>query len=134
VSSVCKVLIVEDDLYVRQLLGDVFHDEGYAFVLADSGEAMAHVLGHDPAFDVIVIDVGLPGEKNGLTLAEEAASLGYAVVLVTGDPNRFDGVAKSGHRHLLKPFRIAQLIETIQEILIETGNECRRAHAVNASP
>ncbi|MGH7089251.1 MAG: response regulator [Stellaceae bacterium] len=123
----CKVLVVEDDRFVSQLLGDLLEAEGFEFRLADNGaEKMRAALACEPDIDIVVLDVALPGPANGLKLANEARARGYAVILVTGDHRRADELAKSGHPHLMKPFRMAALLQLIDRVLTETRNECRR--------
>jgi len=57
---ICKVLIVENDDDVRDLLGDIFHDEGFRFSMVKSGAEMRAALGEDD-YDVAIIDVTQPG-------------------------------------------------------------------------
>ena len=124
---ICKVLVVEDDRYVRELLATVFADEGYHFILVADGGAMRQALAADPNIDVIVIDVTLPGE-NGLSLARHAATEGYSVILVSGDHSRYDAIEQSGHHFLFKPFRMDSLLQLIEVALAKAANDCKRLH------
>jgi two-component system, OmpR family, response regulator len=127
-DRICKVLVVEDDRYVRELLATVFADEGYHFTLVANGGEMRRVLANDQAIDIIVIDVTLPGE-NGLSLARHAAAEGYGVILVSGDHSHYDAIETSGHRFLFKPFRIDSLLQLIEAVLAEAANDCKRLNA-----
>ena len=55
-ARVCKVLIVESDRYVRELLGDAFEDEGFLFDTVENGAAMEQALDRDD-YDIVVIDL-----------------------------------------------------------------------------
>lgn len=55
-ARICKVLIVENDRYVRELLGDAFEDEGFLFDTVENGPAMDEALDRDD-YDIVVIDV-----------------------------------------------------------------------------
>ena len=43
-ARICKVLIVENDDDVRDLLGDIFHDEGFRFAMVKTGAEMRDAL------------------------------------------------------------------------------------------
>jgi DNA-binding response OmpR family regulator len=134
--KVCKVLVIEDNPLIQDLLGDMFADEGYHFTIAASGAEMRRILAEDADIDVVVIDLLLPGNADGLTLAEEVALRGLGVVLVTGDHSRAETLNASGHRYLLKPFQLEQLLTTVSEVLDSTRRHCEtiNRHPVDATP
>ena len=122
-ERVCRVLVVEDNHDIRDLLADVFDHEGYRFTLASNGAEMRGALaGGD--IDVVIIDVVLPGES-GLALAKEAADRGCGVILVTGHHDHFETVYKSGHRYAFKPYRLKSLLALVDEALREAKARCR---------
>jgi DNA-binding NtrC family response regulator len=126
VAKICKVLVVEDDQDIRSLLGDVFEMEGYHFMMAANGDEMRQALATDDDVDVVILDVGLPGSANGLTLAGEVAKRGIGVILVSGYPDHFDSLQVSGHRFLQKPFKLTALLALIEETLQKTDRNCER--------
>lgn len=124
-SRICKVLIVESDDDVRDLLGDIFENEGFRFSIAKTGDAMREALDDDD-YDIVIIDVTQPGHEDGFALAEIARQQGCGVVLVTGDHRHSERLQGSGHCYLLKPFRVQQLVEIVDKILVETAARCVR--------
>ena len=122
---VCKVLIVENDDHVRNLLANVFDDEGYLFSLVKSGAEMREKLDNDD-FDIAVIDVTQPGHEDGFVLAQIARDRGCGPILVTGDHRFLERLQEGGGHFLLKPFRIRQLVEIIDKVLTETAAQCMR--------
>jgi len=124
-TRICKVLIVENDSFVRNLLADVFEQEGYHFSTVESGAEMRHALDADD-YDIVVIDVTQPGAENGFGLAQLARQRGCGTILVTGDHRHLDRLCESGHPYLLKPFRIQKLLDLAEKILIETAAQCTR--------
>lgn len=126
VARLCKVLVVEDDDGVSELFTEVLAAEGYRFLTARNGSEMRRTLAAAPDIDVLVIDASLPGGDDGLTLAEEWAARGYAVLLMTGDHRLVERIEASGHRYLLKPFRMASLIAMIETVLLAVANDCTR--------
>src|SRR5690348_7336975 len=107
-ARICKVLIVEDDDDVRDLLGDIFDEEGFRFAMVKTGAEMSEALDGDD-YDVVVIDVTQPGHQDGFALAEIARDQGCGVILVTGDHRYLGSLQTSGQNYLLKPFRVQQL-------------------------
>jgi DNA-binding NtrC family response regulator len=124
-ARICKVLIVEDDDDVRDLLGDIFDDEGFRFALVKTGAEMSEALDGDD-YEVVVIDVTQPGHQDGFALAEIARDQGCGVILVTGDHRYLGRLQTSGQNYLLKPFRVQQLVEMVERILAETAAQCVR--------
>ena len=66
-----RVLVVEDERSMRDLLSLMLRKEGYAVETADSGTQAASRLAKDPAYDLIVTDVSMPG-MTGLELLRHA--------------------------------------------------------------
>jgi DNA-binding NtrC family response regulator len=124
-ARICKVLIVENDDHVRDLLGEVFEDEGYLFSMVKTGAEMREKLDDDD-FDVAVIDVTQPGHEDGFALAQIARDRGCGPILVTGDHRHYERLQAGECRFLLKPFRLQQLVEVIDLVLAETAAQCVR--------
>lgn len=124
-ARTCKVLIVENDDDVRDLLGDIFHDEGFRFSMVKTGAEMREALDAED-YDVVVIDVTQPGHEDGFALAQIAREQGRGAILVTGDHRHLERLETSGQHYLLKPFRVQQLVEVVDKILVETAARCVR--------
>jgi two-component system phosphate regulon response regulator OmpR len=124
-DRICNILVVEDDDSVRALLGDVLDNAGYEFLLARDGTEMRAALDTE-IFDVAIIDISLRGGEDGFTLGEAASDKGCSVVLTTGDPERRVRLEASGRRYLMKPFRIKELTDLVDEILRDDGALCAR--------
>lgn len=125
-KKICKVLVVEDDNGIRELLTDVFESEGYHFVLAKNADEMRAAVASDPGIDIVIIDVRLPGGDGGLILAQEATSRGLPVILTSGDIEQLDSLAKSGRCYIAKPFRLGALLALIEQTLKATHAKCER--------
>jgi len=124
-SRICKILIVENDDDVRRLLGDIIEDEGYHFSSVKNSDEMRSALDADD-YDIAIIDITLPGGEDGFALAEFARQQGCGVILVTGDYRHLDRLAAGEQPYLLKPFRILQLIDTVDKVLAATAAQCMR--------
>ncbi len=81
------VLIVDDEAGVRSALGGVLRDEGYAVEAVDSGEACLDQVARAP-FDVIILDIWLPGMDGLATLARlRERRVDAPVVMISGHGN-----------------------------------------------
>ena len=79
-----NILIVDDEPGIRQSLGGVLEDEGYAVTAVDSGEACLDLLRKRP-FEVVLLDIWLP-HMDGLTALEKirAAENAPEVIMISG--------------------------------------------------
>jgi two-component system, OmpR family, response regulator len=129
-DRICNILVVEDDDSVRALLGDVLDNAGYEFTLTRDGTEMRAALDAD-LFDVAIIDISLRGGEDGFTLGEVASGKGCSVILTTGDPDRRVRLEASSRRYLMKPFRMKELIDLVDEILRDDASLCVRRPPTN---
>lgn len=64
-----RILLVDDDIYIRELYEDLLKDEGYEIVTAGDGEqALQEAL--KGGFDIILMDIIMP-KKDGITFVKE---------------------------------------------------------------
>jgi DNA-binding NtrC family response regulator len=122
-TKICRVLVVEDNGDIRELLGDVFAHEGYRFAMAENGEAMRRILANGDV-DVVLIDLHLGSAENGVGLAREAAAAGCPVVMTTGDHRQEEQLAAEGHLFILKPYRLTDLLATVERALEAARARC----------
>jgi len=119
-----RVLVVDDDPAIRQLLADYLGQHGYEVALASSGAAMRAEL-ERAAPAVVLLDIGLPGE-DGLTLARylrERHELGIIMVTGAGDVvDRVAGLEVGADDYIAKPFDPRELRARLKSVLrrIET--------------
>ena len=82
-----SILIVDDEPGVRSALGGVLRDEGYDVDAVDSGEACLERLSRE-AYDVVVLDIWLPGMDGLQTLARmRERQVDTQVVIISGHGN-----------------------------------------------
>jgi two-component system OmpR family response regulator len=124
-ARICKVLIVENDDHVRDLLANVVEDEGYLFATVETGRELRRALDEDD-YDIVMIDVTQPPPEDGFALARVAREQGCGVILVTGDHHHLERLQGSGEHYLLKPFRLRQLTALADKVLTEIAAQCVR--------
>ncbi len=124
----CKVLLVEDDDNVAGLVEEMLEELGYDAVRAPNAVRALDTLETQPAFDLVFSDMVMPGEMDGLALAEEIADRrpDLPIVLTTGYSNAAASAAAKGIRLLVKPYRIEALASELQTALSARAGGARR--------
>ncbi len=109
-----RILLVEDEMLVRELAFEDLSDAGHDVTAAGSGDEAMAILRGDPAYDVLFTDIRMPGEIDGWQLAEEARVLipGLKIIFATG-LNDDAGWKKPEDHMLAKPYRKADLLKAL---------------------
>jgi two-component system, cell cycle sensor histidine kinase and response regulator CckA len=118
------LLLVEDESTVRSVLSDLLAALGYrCIVAANAIDAMRIIEANLFRLDLLVSDIKMPGELDGLGLAEKMRALqpDVAILLISAyaESPRMQLAASRGYRVLEKPFRQAQLEAAIADALGE---------------
>ena len=129
-----SILIVDDEPGVRSALGGVLRDEGYDVDAVDSGEACLERLGRQ-AYDVVVLDIWLPGMDGLATLARmRERQIDSQVVIISGHGNIESAVRaiKMGAFDFVeKPLSLEKTVLVVRNALrqrhLEAENQALRA-------
>ncbi|WP_422003156.1 response regulator [Reyranella sp.] len=113
-----RVLLVEDNADVAEVTRALLEEVGYAVVHAPDGATAWSLLARQ-SFDIVLSDIVMPGEINGLDLARRVRRErpGLPVVLATGYSERAQSVADEGFPLLRKPYDAAILHAALSEAL-----------------
>lgn len=114
-----RILIVEDDQPIAEMLRDSLAEQGMLVEIAGDGAIMdARML--EAVFDLIVLDIMLPGE-DGLSLCRRLrANSGIPILMLTsvsGDIDRIVGLEIGADDYVAKPFILRELIARIKGLL-----------------
>jgi len=126
-AAVQRVLVVEDEPTVAQLIADVLRDEGFEVeTLLDGRDAPEKIL--RGTFDLIICDMKMPN-LDGQSLYDSLAPARKAVqarfLFVTGDVMGAKTQAflvKNHVPHVAKPFRVEELLEKVHQVLQPAGS------------
>ena len=112
-----RILLVEDELLVRELAFEDLSDEGFEVSAAGTGEDALALLREDGGFDLLLTDIRLPGAIDGWRLAEEGKRLipGLKVIYATGLADD-EGRLGSEDRFLKKPYRKETMLRHVEEL------------------
>jgi PAS domain S-box-containing protein len=116
------VLVVEDNDNVRRVVTRQLTELGYRILEAGNASAALEMLTAGDKVDLLFTDVVMPGKLNGMELAREAAKRwpSLKIVLTSGFPEMrldCDGDFITGLRLLSKPYRKAELAQTLRDVL-----------------
>ncbi len=119
-----KILVVDDDARLRELLVRYLSDQGYDMQAASDGAAMDQLLAGED-FDLIVLDLMMPGE-DGLALCRRLRGTGRDVPIIMltakGDEvDRIVGLEMGADDYLGKPFNPRELLARINAVLRRRG-------------
>lgn len=114
-----KILIVDDDREIRDLLAEFLESHGLPTALAENGEQMRQRIAADRP-DLVVLDLTLPGE-DGLALCRELiAGSRIPIIMLTARSapvDRIVGLEMGADDYLTKPFEPRELVARIRSVL-----------------
>ena len=117
-----RVLVVEDEAHLAQGLRFNLEAEGYqAEVVGDGESATDKLLGKKERFDLVVLDIMLPGKDGFSVVSELRAAKNYVPVLMLTARGRpedvLKGFASGADDYLAKPFDLSILLARLQGLL-----------------
>ena len=128
-----NILVVDDEIGIRELLLEILGDEGHAVTLAENaGEARARLLAELP--DLILLDIWMP-DTDGISLLKEWSSSGQLsmpVIMMSGHAT-IDTAVKATRigamDFLEKPIALQKLLAAVQKGLDRARTQRLVAHA-----
>ncbi|WP_044245844.1 HD domain-containing phosphohydrolase [Chondromyces apiculatus] len=124
-----RILVVDDEKVIRDMLADFLGMEGYEVRTAEDGEAAVNELerGH---YDLVISDLKMP-RMGGIALLDEVAktSPSALTVIMTGFgtvETAIDAMKRGAYDYVLKPFKLDEVIHVVQR-----GIEKKRMQAEN---
>lgn len=119
-AALPRVLVVDDDPRIRRLLVRILSAEGFSVESAADGASMWHSLEIHPC-DLVVMDLRLPGDEDGLSLARKLrAGSDVAMIMLTGRSDSVDkvvGLELGADDYVTKPFDPRELLARIRSVL-----------------
>jgi two-component system phosphate regulon response regulator OmpR len=115
-----KILVLDDDSRIRDLLRRYLSQEGFEVILAEDSKALNRILLRD-AVDLIVLDLMMPGE-DGLSVCRRlrASKDRTPIIMLTAkgeDVDRIVGLEVGADDYLAKPFNPRELLARIHAVL-----------------
>ena len=129
-----NILVVDDELGIRDLLSEILNDEGHNVELAENAaEARAARQAARP--DLVLLDIWMP-DTDGVTLLKEwstAGLLGMPVIMMSGHATIDTAVEATrigAFAFLEKPITLQKLLKSVEQALAREGMQQRTAAAL----
>jgi two-component system response regulator MtrA len=131
-----RVLVVDDDAPLAEMLGIVLRQEGFdSRVCARGDEALAEFRDYRP--DLVLLDLMLPG-KDGIDVCKEIrAESGVPIVMLTAKGDTVDvvvGLESGADDYVVKPFKPKELVARIRARVRRTETVASETLAIKALP
>jgi len=115
-----RILVVDDEESIRQVLATILEEEGYVVDTAENGKK-AIKKSNAKFYNLALIDIRLPDiEGTELLTAMKETTPKMVKIIVTGYPslqNAVEAVNKGADGYVLKPFKVENVLNTIKEHL-----------------
>lgn len=124
-----KILVVDDDQELRENIGEILTDAGFAVTVATNGEEALALMEHHP-FDVVLLDLIMPtmDGREALPLIKRRRPL-VKVIMMTAFATIESAVSlmrKGADDYLTKPFKIDELVTSVRRVLEEARMQACR--------
>lgn len=119
--SSAKILVVDDEKDIRELVGEILTDEGYRVETVDSGQH-ARLAVDEREFDLVLLDIWMP-DVDGISLLKEwghAGHLPFQVVMISGHgtvETAVEATRLGAFDFVEKPLSTAKLLKTVERAL-----------------
>ena len=125
-----RILIAEDEARLASFLEKGLRASGFTTTIVGDGPT-ASAVANDDDFDLLILDLGLPG-KDGLDVLRDLRGAGQRlpVIVLTarGDPyDRIEGLETGADDYLPKPFHFEELVARIRARLRDEGSAVEQA-------
>ncbi len=116
-----RILIIDDDSMVRELLTLALEEEGFEILVASSGEEGIDIFRDDRDIDLVLTDLMMPG-MSGIDVLDQVREIDplTEVVVLTGfgvDEIALEAMKKGAYDYLQKPVNLRELLLTIDKAL-----------------
>ena len=112
-----KILVVDDDRAIAELVSDALEDEGLSTVLAHDGKAALALIQQAQDFSLIILDIMMP-EMDGLELCRKVRDLvSCPILFVTAKSRTLDtlvGLEMGADDYIYKPFVVEELVARVK--------------------
>lgn len=118
-----RILIVEDDRDIAEGIGLNLELSDYAYLIIDDGLAVVEHLKHDKSFDLVLLDIMLPG-LDGFALISYMQQYNIPVLYLSAKSDissRVRGLRDGAEDYIVKPFSMLELLVRMEKILDRNG-------------
>jgi two-component system OmpR family response regulator len=118
-TSALHIAVLDDEVDITQLLANYLQSHGFRVTQLHNGASLMALMGTDPA-DLVLLDLGLPGE-DGFSIARRMReNWRCGLVIVTGRGDAVDkvvGLEVGADDYVTKPFDLRELVARVKAVL-----------------
>lgn len=122
-----KILIVDDEIEIAELISDALNDEGFKTLIASDGEQALDIVASHNDIALIILDVMMP-KMDGLTLCRKIRDdVNCPIIFLTAKSRTLDmlvGLEMGADDYITKPF-------VVEELVAKVKAHIRRQHRVD---
>ena len=112
-----RILVVDDEKVIRDILSDFLKEEGYAVTTVEDGVAAVEEL-HRSSYNLVISDLKMPN-MGGLELVQKITeeSLPVLTVMMTGFgtvETAIEAMKRGAYDYILKPFKVEEVVHIVQ--------------------
>ena len=137
-----KILVVDDEPDIRELLKIVLEKDGYAVIEAENGEQAVELVKSDASLSLVIMDIMMPTMDGGAAAAEIRAASSLPILFLTAksaDTDKVLAFGSGGDDYIVKPFyatdlklRVSALLRRWNQYRVEeTAQEEHREPEIN---
>lgn len=119
-SELYRIMVVDDEPDIRQLLKIVLEKEGYSVIEAENGEQAIELVRCEPDLSLIIMDIMMP-VRNGVSAAKEIRSISSIPILFltakSADSDKVLAFGSGGDDYIVKPFYATDLKLRVSALL-----------------
>lgn len=118
-----SVLVVDDEVLVRETIAAVLADDGYAVRTAEDALGAVASLSTDPPA-LVILDLNMPGVDGMALLERIRRTSDVPVILLTGraaEHDRINGLRSGADDYVVKPFSVGELLARVESVLRRAG-------------
>ena len=115
-----KILIVDDEPDIREVVSILLGSEGYGIVQAENGARALELVKEDRGIDLEIMDIMMPGMDGIQTCAAIRNESTVPVLFLTAksqDQDKIDAYSMGGDDYLVKPFSQTELLMKVKSLL-----------------
>lgn len=112
-----RILIVDDERDIAELISDTLIDEGYDTVIKTSGEDALSEIESNPSFDLILLDIMMPGMSGTELCNKVRDKVKCPIIFVSAKSSTVDkllGFELGADDYIAKPFDIYELVARVK--------------------
>ncbi|MDX1512449.1 MAG: response regulator [Gammaproteobacteria bacterium] len=134
-AAEAHLVVVDDELDIRDTLEEYLGMHGFRVTCADGGQALRRIVA-DEKVDLVVLDINMPGE-DGLSLARflrETTTVGIVMLTAAGEVvDRIVGLEMGADDYIPKPVDLRELLARVRAVLRRSSKGAPASRQENTS-